>query len=270
MASDDPHPGIRIVRPLARDAHRESMLVQVEGESGGPAVLVRPLDALGSKRCLREIAGLHRAHGSGLVALVDVLDDGFGPALLRSHVAGPTLAAALAERERWAAGEAVSALHPVVGAVSRMHASGVAHGTLDARCIVLGQEGAVVASVAAAVLFAPGSSAAVLDRSEHVARDRAALRGLAREVLGRVAGARAEAAAELIAVVDGIADRDLLATLAEGLAELAAPVPYRPPSVSAVAASASARIVPIRLSTAEGAASGDPAHDDAAPVDAGQ
>src|SRR5690606_40135209 len=64
-------PGIRVVRPLGGDAHRERWLVRLEGERPRPAVLVRPLDAVGARMVRAEAVELGRARCAGFVALAD-------------------------------------------------------------------------------------------------------------------------------------------------------------------------------------------------------
>ena len=217
-------PGIRVIRPLGRDAHRETWLVRLEGESPGPAVLVRPCDAAGRRMVRIEAAALHRGRGVGVVELVDVVGDPEGVALLREHCIGPRLAAVLAEREHWQAGEVVAALQPVVAALARLHRSGVAHGVVDAGEIILRSSGGVLVDLGRAELFEPGSPEAVLARVDAIARDRDAARALASDLLRRVKGSRSHAAHALADAVEQAPAFRLLGELCDGLDDLAAPL----------------------------------------------
>jgi hypothetical protein len=242
-------PGIRIVRPLGGDAHRERWLVRLEGERPRPAVLVRPLDAVGARMVRAEAVALDRARGAGVVSLVDVVDDPMGAAVLRDHCVGPRLATLLAERERWDAGEVVAVLRPVVEAVARLHAAGVAHAELSAAAVVVAETGGVLVDLGHAELFAPGSPEAVLARLDAVARDRDAVRALAGDVLRRVAGSRTRAAHVLADAIEEAPAAALVAALGDGLVDLAAAVPVArldPPSLDPSARQSQAmRLVPV-------------------------
>jgi len=241
-------PGIRVVRPLARDAHRETWLVQLEGEQPGPAVLVRPCDAHGARMVRVEAIALHRGEGVGLVPLIDVVGDPYGAALVREHCVGPRLATVLAERERWEAGEVVSVLRPVTEALARLHGRGVAHGAFGAAEIVVTASGGMLVELAAAELFGPGSPEAVLARLDAIARDRDAVRNLASELLRRVAGSRSRAAHSLADDVDQVAAAELLSALRSGLDDLAAPVPVEredAPEAPEQAAAPASRLIPV-------------------------
>ncbi|MFT4029886.1 MAG: hypothetical protein QM675_08415 [Protaetiibacter sp.] len=220
-------PGIRIVRPLARTPHLESLLVQLAGDPPGAAVLARALDEAGARVRRTELVALHRARGDGVLALLDVLDGGPAPALLLAHLTGPRLSTVLAERERWAAGEAVAALAPVACAVERMHGAGVAHGRLEPARIVMTRDGPVIDGFADAELIAEHAPEAVLSRAAGVAADREALRMLATELLRRVEGPRTHAARSLADTVESADASGLCGLLTTGLRELAAPVPLR-------------------------------------------
>lgn len=242
-------PGIRIVRPLGGDAHRERWLVRLEGERPRPAVLVRPLDAVGARMVRAEAVALHRARGAGIVSLVDVVDDSMGAAVLRDHCVGPRLATLLAEREQWDAGEVVAVLRPVVEAVARLHVAGVAHAELSAAAVVVAETGGVLIDLGHAALFAPGSPEAVLARLDAVARDRDAMRALAGDLLRRVVGSRARAAHVLADAIEETSAAALVATLGDGVVDLAAAVPVArvdPPSLGPSAGQAQAtRLVPV-------------------------
>lgn len=244
-------PGIRVIRPLGRDAHRESWLVRLEGESPGPAVLVRPRDAAGARMVRTEASALHRGRGGGLVGIIDVAADPVGAALLREHCSGPRLAAVLAEREHWQAGEVVAALHPVVAALERLHGRGVAHSALDAGEIILTAAGGVLGDLGRAELFEPESPEAVLARLDAVGRDRDAVRALTADLLRRVTGSRSHAAHSLADAVEQAPAFRLLPDLRLGLEELAAPLhlergdPLVAPASAPLAPQQATRLMPV-------------------------
>src|SRR5690606_33839932 len=181
-----------------------------------------------------EAVALHRARGAGIVSLVDVVDDSMGAAVLCDHCVGPRLATLLAEREQWDAGEVVAVLRPVVEAVARLHVAGVAHAEVSAAAVVVAETGGVLVDLGHAALFAPGSPEAVLARLDAVARDRDAVRALAGDLLRRVVGSRARAAHVLADAIEETSAAALVATLGDGLVNLAAAVPVArvdPPSL---------------------------------------
>jgi hypothetical protein len=216
-------PGIRLIRPLAHEPHRERWLVRLEGDEPCSAVLVRAREAEGARMLRTEVAALHRARGAGVVPLLDVVDDDEGVAALLAHVTGPRLAALLGERERWDAGETVSVLRPLADGVARMHREGVAHGALAAAEVVVSEAGGVLVDAARAELFATGAPEAVLARIDAVGRDRDGTRALALELLRRVSGSRARAAHALADAVEHCGAAEVLDTLLAGLDDLAAP-----------------------------------------------
>jgi len=218
-------PGIRVVRPLTRDEHLETLMVHIEGEEPGPAVIARACDAAGARRRRTELAALARGHGPGLVTLLDVLDDAPAPALLLAHVVGPTLATVLGERPSWTAGETVSVLGALVSTVARLHEAGVAHGAVSAARIVLAATGPILTDLSHAELFAANAPESVRARVASLAQDREAVRGCAIELLARVDGSRSGAAHELATRLAALPGPELLPTLGQALRELASPMP---------------------------------------------
>ena len=242
-------PGIRVVRPLGRDPHRERWLVQLAGEQPTPAVLARACGAQGARLLRVEAVALHRGRGPGVVSLIDVVDDPGGAAVLRAHCVGPVLSAVLAERERWDAGEVVTAFRPVIQAIDRLHLAGVAHGGLSAAEIVVAESGGVLVDLGHAELFEPGSPEAVLVRLDAVGRDRDAVRALATDLLRRVVGSRARAAHSLADAVEQLDSAQLVRVLLDGLDDLAAPMPLAlrdpQPPTPPVSAPQAARLMPV-------------------------
>jgi hypothetical protein len=238
-------PGIRDVRPLGRDTHRESRLVRLEGDEPRAAVLVRALDAQGERMVRLEAAALHRARGVGVVPLIDVVAEPAGTGLLRAHLVGARLSRLLGERERWHAGEVVAVLASLVAAVARSHRAGVAHGALSAAELVVTETGAVIGELGTAELFAPSAPEATLARIGAVGDDREALRSLALDLLRRVAGSRSRAAHSLADAVELAQGPELIGLLQTGLDDLAAPVTPAPHDPGPAPAVPAARMMPV-------------------------
>ncbi|RQP10908.1 MAG: hypothetical protein EAS51_07645 [Microbacteriaceae bacterium] len=258
MTSFRERPGIRVVRVLERDAHTEALLVRLGHEEACPAVLLRALDEFGARARRRELAALDRAAGSGVLRVLDALDDEVAPSALVERLAGPRLAELVAERPGWRAGEVVGVLGPLVAAIDRAHARGVAHGGVSGARVVVTERGPVLDGFVRAELFAPGAPEVVRERLPAVGADRDALRELAGHVLGRVDGARASAARELAREAVAVPGGELLSRLAVGLAELASPTPVdsSPPQPAARSVDASARMLPVVAGEEEGTADG--------------
>ncbi|QNO36453.1 hypothetical protein H4J02_07875 [Protaetiibacter sp. SSC-01] len=218
-------PGIRVVRVLERDAHTEALLVRLGLREPHPAVLLRALDDVGARMRRRELAALDRARGDGVIRVLDVVGDDTAPAALVERLAGPRLAAVVADRQVWRAGEAVTVLAPLADAIGRLHDAGVAHGAVSAARLVLSDRGPVLDGLLHAELFAPGSPEVVRERLPGVAADREAVRELAALLLARVDGPRSAAARELGALVGAASGARVLEELAQGLSELAAATP---------------------------------------------
>ncbi len=256
MTAFSERPGIRVLRPLARDAHLETLLVRLEGDEPRTAVLARALDETGARARRVELVALERGRGAAVVGLLDVTDDHVAPALVLQHLAGPRLSEAIASREAWEAGETVAVLRPVVAALRRLHGVGAAHGAPTADRIVLTEAGPVLTELTQAELFAAGAPEVVRDRIAGVARDRRAVRELAGQLLACVVGPRSQAAHELARAILVTPDAELLPALDAGLEELAAPIAVRHPAPTGVSAEHS-RTVPA-ASEASGKASADP------------
>ncbi|QEO10196.1 hypothetical protein [Protaetiibacter larvae] len=227
-------PGVRIVRPLSRAPHSESLLVRVGGEPGAvSAVLARALDERGARLRRIELLALDRGRGPGVVTVLDVLADEAAPALLLTRPRGPRLSEVIGERGSWQAGEVVGVLEPLVATVVRLHDAGVAHGALGASRVVLTEEGPVLIDFGHAELFAAAAPEAVRAGVAAVGRDRDAVRALAVELLAGVAGARSAAAAELARRLAVLPAHEVCREALTGVRELAAPVPLVPEPVVA-------------------------------------
>lgn len=240
-------PGIRLVRPLDRDAHTEALLVRLGDDDPRPAVLLRALDEVGARMRRRELAALDRAGGAGVLAVLDVVDDDVSASALVERVAGPRLSSLVAERTTWRAGEVVTALGTLTATLARLHDAGVAHGALAAAHVVVAETGVVLDGFLQAELFAPASPEVVRERVAGVSADRAAVRELAGTLLSRVEGARAGAARELAREVVAAPPAALLDVVGGGLAELAAATPMKVPAIERgpTTARPSERLLPV-------------------------
>lgn len=173
-----------------------------------------------------EVEALHRARGEHVVEVLDVSSDGDEVVLVFPRLARGSLADVLMARREVDAGEAVTALVPVARTLARMHAAGVAHGDLRAGAILFRADGApVLTGFGSAVLFEPGLPEVRRERIEAVVSDRVALAAMARDLLARVTGPRADAAHALARRLDPPALEDLETWLVGELFELAAARP---------------------------------------------
>ena len=253
-------PGIRVLRLLVEQAGVQTLLVRLGEEPDAVAgQLVRGTSPAGARRVGRLIGALDRAAGMPqVVELLDVTADEHGPAVVVEHLRGRRLHEVLAVRERWAAGEAVAVLSPLVRALATLHEWGVAHGEWGASAVVLAERGPVIDGFQNAELFAVGAPEVVRAEVAAVARDRDAVRGVALDVLARVEGARGAAAREVIAGLSAVAPDELFAWLSRSLDELAAPVEVRPADPAPRTEVANLD-TPVRGATAPGAGTEDAA-----------
>ena len=143
------------------------------------------------------------------------------------------------------AGEVVTVLAPIASALARMHAAGVAHGSVAASSILFTAEGSpTLIGFGDAELFASGAPEVVLESVPAVGADREALRALAVSLLERSADSAGAAPelAELSAAVAGAAPHELAELVGRRIFELGAPIPVRFESDEATG---SARVVPV-------------------------
>lgn len=172
----------------------------------------------------REVEALTRAAGEHVVGLIDVASDGRDAVIVLERLTGGTLAELLERRGTLDAGEAVTILAPLAATLDRIHAAGVAHGSLALSSIGFRDDGApTLIGFGRAELFAPGAPEIVQEAIPGVIADRAALRTVAALVLGRIAGDAAPAAGRLVASLPSV----LPAGLGAALFDLAMPVPVR-------------------------------------------
>lgn len=174
----------------------------------------------------REAQALHRARDEHVVELVDVSVHPDEVVLVHPRLPRGSLAEILAARRGLDAGEAVTILAPIAGALDRMHQAGVAHGAVSADHVLFRADGApVLIGFGQATLFDADLPEVSRERLPGVLADRQALAALSDAVLGRVVGPRAAAAASFAETLRSAGLVDLEARLARGLFELAAARP---------------------------------------------
>ncbi len=195
--------GYRVVRKLGEGERAEVFLGHAgrafDGDGVAAIKVYRPHTATASIDA--ELGVLARLSSRHLVELRDLATDGEGrPCLILRRVAGPDLARILSGRGTISAGEAVTALAPVAGAVAECHRVGVVHGSLGLGAVLLDGEGAPVLARfgRGAVVGEPPSeeggasmSPALLSAQQRVLDDRRMLALLAAGLLAHVPGADA-------------------------------------------------------------------------------
>ena len=249
--------GYRVLRSLARDERAEVLLGHrsVPASPGSSdavvqtvALKVSPASDTGWEAALRECAALERARGEHVVDLLDLDADEESIRLVFERLPRGDLAELLRVRARLDAGEAVTLLAPIALTLLRLHAAGIAHGTLNARTVLFRDDGSpTLIGFSGAELFEAGAPEVVLEQVEAVRRDRLAARVLSATVLGRVDDGRARAARELNDDVERCDEELILPLLASRLFDVAAAVPVRftaeEPEMDAAASAP--RVVPV-------------------------
>lgn len=211
--------GYRVLR-TAGHGDRARLLV---GFDDGRTVVLKITPAA-DRLAFVEVAALDRAAGEHVVEVLDVSADGDETVLVLERLAKGTLAELLERRAALDAGEAVTVLAPIASTLERLHAAGVAHARLSLAAICFRDDGApALTGFGNTELFAPGAPEVVRETVPGVLADRGALHDIARIVLDRVAGARADAARRLAADLESGDPSDL----AERLFGLAPASPVR-------------------------------------------
>jgi serine/threonine protein kinase len=236
--------GYRVLRSLSREEDSEVLVgfrhgaddgadaAAHDAESPGPprsvALKVAPATPEQWRRLLHTMEALDRAQGEHVMAVLDVdVDDGTA-CLVTERLTRGSLSELVALRGRLDAGEVVTILAPLVGALHEMHASGVAHGAVSTRTVMFRSNGApVLIGFGRASLFAPASPEVVLEREPGVAADRRAIVELAILLLARVDGTRGSPVLGLLAELDSCQGESVLPMLASRLFDLAAAMPVR-------------------------------------------
>ncbi|MBW4033655.1 MAG: hypothetical protein HIU88_13505, partial [Acidobacteria bacterium] len=228
--------GYRVLRSLARDRSSEVLLGFHEspadsmqtGVPGTVALKVTTANPTHWREYVNTVEALDRARGDHVMAVIDGDGDGGSLCLVLERLPRGTLSELLLFREHLDAGEVVTILAPLVGALREMHGAGVAHGALTARSVMFREDGApVLIGFGRASLFAAGSPEIVLEREQGVSADRRGIVELASLLLTRVDGARRRAAHGLRAEVESCDEASALPLLAARLFGLAAAVPVR-------------------------------------------
>jgi len=208
--------GYRVLRSAGHGSRSRLLIGFADG-----ATVVLKVCADGDPRVAVELAALDRAAGEHVVELLDVAADERETVLVLERLPGGTLAELLERRTGLGAGEAVTILAPLATTLERLHAAGVAHGSLSLGSVVFREDGApALVGFGAAELFAPGAPEVVRETVDGVITDRAALRSLVGLVLARVTGDRVGAARRL---AGGMAEATP-AAVADNLYGLASPV----------------------------------------------
>ena len=176
--------GYRVLRAAGHGARSRLLL----GYDDGVSVVLKVCGA-DDPRVPVELAALDRAAGEHVVRLLDVAADEHGTTLVLERLPGGSLAELLDRRPALGAGEAVTILAPLAATLERLHAAGVAHGSVSLGSVHFRDDGApALLGFGAAELFAPGAPEVVRETVAGVGADRAALREVASLVLGRIGG----------------------------------------------------------------------------------
>lgn len=171
--------GFRVLRGLGSGERAEVLLAVGDDE---PVALKRFRPHVGLERVLVELDAIERIDAPHLPRVLDLATGDGGEAVLVLERWSPfTLGALLARRGTISAGEAVTLLAPIAETVERMHAAGIAHGSLGPGAVHLALDGApVLGGLGALRRFAAAPvSEAVRCGSSEVARDALALSALA-------------------------------------------------------------------------------------------
>lgn len=216
--------GYRLLRTIGVGSRAEVFLAHPlrPDADGPPAVMKVYGPAVRDESIAAEIEALSRASGAHVVRVIDVTStpDGAHALILSRHAAG-TLARLLADRRRLVAGEAITVLAPLATALRRMHAAGVAHGSVGPGSVLFDAAGSpALACFGRATLFTPGLHAAALDTEQAVLADVVAFGALAGGLLDGAGAASLAHRARTEA-----APGDWLDRFVDALFDLADPLP---------------------------------------------
>jgi hypothetical protein len=187
--------GYRLVRIIGEGERAEVWLGHA-GADGIAAVKVLR-DGVGPEGLDDEIAALGCARSRHVVGLTDIGTDAAGrPCLILERLPGPSIAQLLSQRAELQPGELVTATAPIVAAVAELQRSGVVHGSISTRSVLLDAQGApVLAGFGRARMVSSGAaalSAATIASDVELAADRERLFAFVAAVCSSTAGAPEE------------------------------------------------------------------------------
>jgi hypothetical protein len=184
--------GYRLVRALGAGSRAD---VYLGAGTLGPAVLKVYRSEIGRQDIGRELDALGRLSSPHCVRLLDVATGPDGsPIAILDRVSRGSVAHLLRDRELIEAGEAVTLLAPLTGAVAAMHLAGVAHGGIGASSVHLGASGEpVLLGFGHTHLFSSGAPPAGIDAEPGAMGDLDDLASLVMLVVDRVRGATNDA-----------------------------------------------------------------------------
>ncbi|HET7661512.1 MAG TPA: serine/threonine-protein kinase [Oryzihumus sp.] len=138
-------PGCVLLGRLGQGASGTVWLAKRERDGARVAVKVLPGNGSGpelSDPAVREVAVLSRTAGEHVVRLHDAVPlDGGGLALVLDLADGGSLARVVAGRGHLSAGEAVTVLTPLAGALAQLHEAGVVHADVSPANVLFTREG---------------------------------------------------------------------------------------------------------------------------------
>jgi hypothetical protein len=179
--------GFRLVRKIGSGSRADVYL----GASGTGTVVLKVfrLD-LRDEDIADEMRALTQLDSPHLVRLLDVSrTSGQLPVLVLGRVQRGSVAALLRARGSIEAGEAVTVLAPLAGALSGMHGLGIAHTRISASTVYLGAAGEpVLLGFGHCAHFAKAASVAVLEEELAPTADRDSMAALTQTVLAHVRG----------------------------------------------------------------------------------
>lgn len=253
-------PGYRLVRKLGEGPRAEVWLCH-SLQSDDRVTAMKIFRATTTAESVdSEIEALTRARSPHLLALDDLATGADGrPSLILPRLSTTTLSKLLVSRTSIGAGEIVTAMVPILGAVAELHRVGVVHGAIDGSTVFLDRSGAPVlaafghAAIVGAVPVRGGQSLTpVAKRADtRVKVDVENLVALIGALVARVSDPMESAPAiELTEWMRSSLDDDgFLDTLSNHLFELAVAMPLLledPPIRSSRAATSIGRVIPLR------------------------
>lgn len=189
LVTDHSIGGYRLVRKLGEGVRAEVHLAYPEhdgADAGAVAIKVyRP--EVPPESVVVEVEALSRAAGDHVLRVLDLAGGPHSPALIMERLGGGSLGRLLRDRGSLRTGEAITVLAPLARTISRLHESGVIHGSVRLEAVAFDDVGApVLLGFGAARLIEPGLPPARLEQEPGVVADHDAFARLARAVLDRL------------------------------------------------------------------------------------